>query len=198
MNETCIIYYSVNRKEGDSILAETYAKGCKICLVKEKKLEEVFSDSTFVYTDNKEELKSECYELLRKKGLIYAVYFKKRLIGLYLFKCENLDLILVRNLTNNMEDLVKAEVEKSIKLLLHAKITNGKYEKAFWNEEVIDIKYATTAKSYMVFILMLLILNLVVLILNILKNGNILITVCLSVVIVMYIMLAIYYFVKRK
>jgi len=126
----------------------------------------VFQDENFPFPANKEELKEECREYLKKKGVVYSVHFKKKLIGLYVFKCENLDLILVHKLSYNMEDIVRAEVEKHIKLLIHARIVNGGFDKAVWENETIDRDYAKPSAVPFVFFLVLAIANVIMLLAN--------------------------------
>ena len=180
-----------------SILAESYAKGCKIYSIKEKKLDAVFDDGFFPFPDDKEALKNECREYLKKKGGVYAVYFKKKLIGLYVLRCENLDLILTHQISYNMEDIVKAEVEKTIKLLVHAKVVNGKFDRAVWNEEIIDKDYVNQGRQLWYFWLMILILNVTVLVINIVNGGHWLTTLCISATCFCYLFIIIGCF-KRK
>jgi hypothetical protein len=148
------------------ILAETYAKGCKICCVKEKKLEDVFKDESFPFPENKEELKEECREYLKKKGVVYSVHFKKKLIGLYVFKCENLDLILVHKISYNMEDIVRAEVEKHIKLLIHTRVVNRGFDRAVWENETIERDYVKQNPAPIILFLVLSIVNVIILVAN--------------------------------
>ena len=184
------------------IFAESYAKGCKICSVKEKKLDTVFADESFPYPDNKEAFKNECLEYLKKKGLIYAVYFKKKLIGLYVLRCENLDLILVHQISYNMEDIVKAEVEKTIKLLVHMNVVNHvanrKYDKAIWNGEIIDRDYVKQDNNLVYFWIMILFLNCTVIALNIIKDGPWITTLLLSIAVVCYAVMVISLWIKKK
>lgn len=180
------------------ILADSYAKGCKICSVKEKKLGIIFSDESFRYPDDKESFKKDCIEILRKKGRMYSVHFKKKLIGLYVLKCEGNNLILVNRITHNMEDIVRAEVEKTIKLLVHMAVVNSNYYKAVWNDEIIDRDYVKQHNSYWLLFLSIMLLNIVVLSMNIAKGSSMIITVCMAVVIIMYLVIGIIAYKKRK
>lgn len=129
------------------MLAVNYVKGGKVVEIKEKHLARVFADPDFSFPKDVEELRKECREILRRKGKIYAVFFKKRLVGIYVLECVGMTLVLKHRLLMSMDDLVKAELDSAIKQVLFGEIRQGSYERASWMEEVIDRSYGEGRNS---------------------------------------------------
>ncbi|MBR4342684.1 MAG: hypothetical protein IKP88_08265 [Lachnospiraceae bacterium] len=93
-----------------------------------------------------------------------------------------MDLILVHKITYNMEDIVRAEVEKTVKLLIHMKVVNRRFDKAVWNEEIIDKNYVKTNNSLKILFAMIIFINIVTLTANIISGGPWLTSLGLSLV----------------
>ena len=147
--------------------AVNYVKGGRVVEIKERHLAKIFADSDSVFPKdagnlpkNVEELRKECRELLRRKGKIYAVFFKKRLVGIYILECMGMTLVLKHRFLMSMDDLVEAELDSAVKQVLFGEIRQGSYEKASWMEEVIDRNYGEARNSPAVWIsIMMIMLN---------------------------------------
>lgn len=145
-----------------------YVKGGRVVEVKERHLAKIFANLDSVYpkyagklpkngaelaegaeapAKDVEELRKECRELLRRKGKIYAVFFKKRLVGIYILECMGMTLVLKHRYLMWMDDLVEAELDSAVKQVLFGEIRQGNYEKVSWKEEVIDISYGEGRSS---------------------------------------------------
>lgn len=149
------------------MLAVNYVKGGKVVEIKERHLAKIFADWESIFpkgvedpTKDVEELRKECRELLRRKGKIYAVFFKKRLVGVYVLECMGMTLVLKHRYLMNMDDLVEAELDSAVKQVLFWEIRRGSYEKVNWREEVIDGSYGEGRNSPALWIsIMMIMLN---------------------------------------
>ncbi len=134
-----------NMKGSDDMLAATYVKGGRVYDIREKDLDKVFADRAYGFTDDADSLKQECHETIRNKGKVYAVFFKKKLVGLYILERKAGSLNLRTKRLTAMDDLVSNELDEAVKMLVHCEIANMRYDRALWNEEIIDKDYR---KSY--------------------------------------------------
>ncbi len=121
------------------MFAASYVKGGKISDVREKDLGRIFNLSIYRFSEDMECVYEQCRELLKRKGKVYAVFFKKRLVGLYVLECIRADLYLKQKLLMPMDELVEAEIDQGVKRLIHKEIFKGEYEGAVFEGNVLGL-----------------------------------------------------------
>lgn len=146
-------------KGSDDMLSAAYVKGGSIYDIRARDLDKVFSDRAYGFGANRDLLKLECGETIKNRGKVYAVFFKKRLVGLYILERTEMLLNLKTRILNPMDDLVSEELDKTVKLLVHSEIRNLKYDKAIWNGEVIDKDYSRSNNPGIMLVLICLASN---------------------------------------
>lgn len=130
-----------NMKGCDDMLAAAYVKGGRVYDIRAKDLDKVFTDKAYGFADDRDSLKQECHETIRDSGKVYVVFFKKKLVGLYILEHTEDNLNLRSRILTAMDDLVSNELDETVKILVHCEIANMRYDRAFWNGEIIDKDY---------------------------------------------------------